>query len=230
MLHLKNAILNIGVMIIELKDRQKAIVEIVKANEPITGEGIAKLLGMSRSAIRSDLSILIMSGLLEAKPKVGYFYVTQSERQRIYDYIKSIKVNDIKSLPVVVDEKTSVYDAIVLMFLEDVGSIFVISEGCLSGIVSRKDFLKTAIGGADIKQMPVGIIMTRMPKLIMTHPNEPVFEAARKIVEHQIDALPVVEETLDNGRICCKIVGRISKTTIARLFAEMGVRDASRLG
>lgn len=209
------------VITIELKDRQKEIIEIVKNNQPITSEAIAQMFGVTRSALRSDLSVLTMSGLLEAKPKVGYYYVDQSDRERMLDFIKVIKVDDVKSLPIVVDEKVSVYDAIVTMFLEDVGSICIISDGYLAGVVSRKDFLKAAIGGTDMKHMPVGMIMTRMPNIVVTYPKEPIYEAARKIIEHEIDALPIVEEVVLNGKSHYKVLGRLSKTNITKLFVNM---------
>ena len=206
---------------IELKDRQKEIIEIVKKHQPITSESIAQMFGVTRSALRSDLSILTMSGLLEAKPKVGYYCIDKNDRERMLDFIKGIKVDDVKSLPIVVDEKTSVYDAIVTMFLEDVGSICIINEGYLAGVVSRKDFLKTSIGGADIKLMPVGMIMTRMPNIVVTYPKEPICEAARKIIEHEIDALPIVDEVVLNGKSHYKVLGRLSKTNITKLFVNM---------
>ncbi|MEG2936422.1 MAG: helix-turn-helix domain-containing protein, partial [Clostridium sp.] len=56
----------------KLSQRQEQIIELVKANEPITSEAIAKELGLTRSAIRPDLSILTMTGILQARPKVGY--------------------------------------------------------------------------------------------------------------------------------------------------------------
>lgn len=208
---------------IELKNRQREILEIVKKNEPITSENIANLLELSRSAIRSDLSILIMAGLLEAKPKVGYFYVEENERQRLQDYFKNVKVKDILSMPVVINEKASVYDGIVTMFLEDVGTIFVTSDDHLIGVVSRKDFLKTCIGSNDIHKMPVGIIMTRMPNIVVTFPDEPIVEAARKIIEHQIDSLPVVEKKIIEDVEYYKVKGRISKTNITRQFVELCV-------
>jgi CBS domain-containing protein len=89
---------------------------------------------------------------------------------------------------------TSVYDTIVQLFLEDVGTIFVVQDdGSLSGLVSRKDLLKIAIGNADIHKIPVGIIMTRMPNLVTLTPEETAYDAAKKIVDHQVDALPVVK-------------------------------------
>lgn len=206
---------------IELKERQKQILEIVRNSQPITSEAIAGMLNVTRSALRSDLSILTMSGLLEAKPKVGYCIIDHSERKRVNDFIRGIRVKDIMSLPVVVQDTTTVYDAIVHMFMEDVGSIMVMTDGCLSGVVSRKDFLKGILGGEETKKLPVAMIMTRMPNIVTAIPNEPVLEAARKLMDHQIDALPVVENLMKDGKPCCRIVGRLSKTNITRLFADI---------
>lgn len=210
-------------ILIDLKSRHHEIIEIVKAQGPITSEQIASLLNVTRSAIRADLNLLTMSGMLEAKPKVGYRYVGSVERQKIADYLNAIRVGDLKSRPVVIAETTSVYDAVVTMFLEDVGSIFITNEAqYLTGVISRKDLLKAAIGGGDIHQMPVGIIMTRMPNLITVAPSEPVVEAARKIMDHQIDALPVVDEIFKEGKLFYRVVGRFSKTNITKLFVEIG--------
>ncbi len=207
-----------GVIQIELKDRQKAILEIVRKHEPITSEAIASMLGLTRSALRADLSVLTMSGLLAAKPKIGYTVVEGAFR--LSDPIGWREpVSRLKSHPVVVEEKTSVYDAIVTMFLEDVGTLFVLSDGLLSGVVSRKDFLKTAIGGTDIHKIPVGVVMTRMPNIVMVQGHETMLDAAQKIMEHQIDCLPVVEEDQETGG--WRVTGRLSKTNITAQYVEM---------
>lgn len=211
---------------IQLSERQEKIIEIVKNNEPITSEAIASKLKLTRATLRPDLAILTMSGILDARPKVGYFYLGKSSLNFFADSIKGIKVSDIKSVPVVVNEETTIYDAIVTLFLEDTGSIYVISDGLLSGVVSRKDFLKNAIGGIDINKMPVAVIMTRMPNIIVTTPDEGVLDAAIKIIEHQVDSLPIVENTSDSkGNTGYKVIGRISKTSITRLFVDLGKND-----
>ena len=46
------------------------------------------------------------------------------------------------SKPATVNESTTVYDAIVFLFLNDIGTIFVENNDILVGAVSRKDFLK----------------------------------------------------------------------------------------
>lgn len=208
---------------IELKARQQEIIEIVKERQPITSESIANLLNVSRSALRSDLTVLTMSGFLEAKPKVGYFYVKSEERERLSKIIQSTKVGDLMSLPIVLDEKSSVYDGIVSMFLEDVGTLLIVSEGYLVGVVSRKDFLKTAIGGSDISKMPIGMIMTRMPNVVVCQETDSIYDAARKIITHEIDSLPVVIEQKKGEEFLYKVVGRFSKTNIAIQFVELGV-------
>lgn len=213
-------------IVIQLSDRQEKIISIVKGNQPITSEEIAKRLDLTRSTLRPDLAILTMSGILDARPKVGYFYTGKNIYSFIAERIANIKVNDVKSVPVIVDEETSIYDSIVTLFLEDVGTVFVTSQGYLSGVISRKDFLKNLIGGLDLTKVPVGVIMTRMPNIIMTTLDESILDAATKIIEHEIDSLPVVQECkLKNDEIKYKVVGRISKTTIARVFVELGKDD-----
>jgi CBS domain-containing protein len=92
-------------------------------------------------------------------------------------------------------------------------------------VISRKDLLKTTLGGHDIHQLPVGVIMTRMPNVLYTTPEESAWSAAKKIITHEVDALPVVRKTiLSDGSEGLEVIGRLSKTNIARLFVELGER------
>lgn len=209
----------------ELSSRQREIIEIVKEREPVTGDDIAKTLGFSRATIRPDLTILTMVGILGARPKVGYFYTGKTRSSLIAKEIREITVDDRMSLPVVVDEECSIYDAIVTVFLEDVGTLYTTSEGGLMGAVSRKDLLRSSLGKMDLANTPVGIIMTRMPNLIYVKPEDSIYEAAKKIEAHNIDSLPVVVEEED-GKL--NVVGRITKTNINRLFVELGEGDSER--
>lgn len=211
------------VNIIELSDRQAKILDIVKSQEPITGEKIAELLSVTRAALRPDLAVLTMSGYLEAKPRVGYTFKNQGANTELRRVLNQYRVRDIQSLPVVVKESCSIYDAVVNLFVEDTGSIYVVdTENYLCGVVSRKDFLKTTLGQADIHRVPVSVIMTRMPNIITTTPDETVVETVRKIVEHEVDSLPVVRVFLSpEGEERLEVVGKISKTNIARLFLDL---------
>jgi DeoR family transcriptional regulator, catabolite repression regulator len=210
------------VITIKLTKRQEEIIELVKNLQPITSEQLADRLNVTRAALRPDLAILTMTGILEARPKVGYFYSKNGGNNIVYDYIKEITVDQIKSKPAAVTEDTTLYDAIVQLFLDDTGTMFVVNNGYLTGAVSRKDFLKVALGNTDIHKVPVGIIMTRMPNIIYVTGDESAYDAAKKIIDHQVDSLPVVEKVIEDGKEQLKITGKISKTSITRLFVKMG--------
>src|SRR5690625_3200978 len=154
------------VKVMELSERQEQIIEIVKPNGPITGEKIAERLGLTRATLRPDLAILTMAGFLEARRRVGYFFTGKTGSELISENIKKNKVQEYQHGPVAVREDASIYDAITTIFLEDVGTLFVVdSHSCLTGVLSRKDLLRASIGQQDLNQIPVHIIMTRMPNI-----------------------------------------------------------------
>lgn len=207
----------------KLTPRQEEIVRLVKEGQPVTSEVLAAKLGVTRAALRPDLAVLTMIGILDARPKVGYVYCDKPSTTLLYEQIVNIKVQDIMSKPITVNEGTMVHDAIVHLFLNDVGTMFVENNQMLVGAVSRKDFLKIAIGGTDIYKVPVGVIMTRMPNIIYAREEDNAYEVAKKIIEHEIDSVPVVEKIKNEmGKEQLKIVGKISKTNITRLFVKLG--------
>ena len=203
---------------IKLSDRQNAIIEIIEKHQPITGESIAVKVGLTRATLRPDLAVLSMCGLIDAKPKVGYYISNKKNNKDILEKLSSIKVSDIKSLPINVTESTSVYDAIVTLFLENVGTLFVVDDDALKGVISRKDLLKAAMGGKDLNLIPVGVIMTRMPKIVYCNEDDSIVEAAEKIIDNEVDCIPIVTE-LANNKI--KPVGRISKTNLTKALLEI---------
>jgi CBS domain-containing protein len=210
------------VIAIEFTSRQKQIIELVKKHQPITSEQLAAKLNMTRAALRPDLTILTMSDMLEARPKVGYFYSGKVMNAIGHDLIKSVKVSEIKSSAVVMDESATVYDSIVMLFLRDTGTIFVQSKGALSGVVSRKDFIKIAIGGNDMHNMPIGMIMTRMPNIIYILDSDSAYDAVVKLITHEIDSMPVVEPFRDSdGKEQFKVTGKVSKTNMTKLLYDM---------
>lgn len=215
------------VICIQLTKRQELIVQLVKDQGPITGEAIAQHLDAKRATLRPDLAILTMSGILDARPRVGYYYSGKSLQTLQAQEVRGIQVKEVKSLPVVVQEHTSVYDAIVNLFMEDVGTLFVVGDSSLLlGAVSRKDLLKATIGGGDLHKLPIGLIMTRLPQLVTVSPEDSVLAAAQKMISYEIDAIPVVQPfPQGRGDRDMQIVGRISKTTITRLFMELGGQE-----
>jgi len=205
-------------MKIELNKRQEHILQIVKEQGPITGEHIAEQLNLTRATLRPDLAILTMAGYLDARPRVGYFYSGKSSAQLLTDNLSKLYVRDYQSIPVVVNEGISVYDAIVMMFIEDVGTIFVVDQRAfLVGVLSRKDLLRASMGQQDLTTMPVNIIMTRMPNITVCSRDDLLLDVAKKLISKQIDALPVVKE-VEGG---FEVVGRITKTNITKALVAL---------
>jgi DeoR family transcriptional regulator, catabolite repression regulator len=202
---------------IELNRRQEQIVEIVKENGPITGEQIADQLNLTRATLRPDLAILTMAGYLEARPRVGYYYTGKTNNHLLMEELKELVVKDYQSIPIVVSVNVSVYDAICTMFLEDVGTLFVVDDNSfLVGVLSRKDLLRTSIGKQELTTIPVNIIMTRMPNITVCRPDDFIVDVAQVLIEKQIDALPVVKDT-ENG---LEVIGRITKTNMTKILVS----------
>ena len=206
----------------KLSKRQEQIIQIVRKEGPITGDDIAGILDLARGTIRNDLSVLTMLGYLDARPKVGYYYKGDPTQLEIRKILDGIHVEEIMSVPAVLDEKASVYDGICAVFLENIGTIFITREGFLVGCVSRKDLLRSAIGQVDLEKTPLSMIMTRMPNIISIGPKDSIYRAAQAIDQGEIDALPVVV-----GEDALKVVGRLTKTNINRLVVDLGGDDES---
>ncbi|MGX6442785.1 helix-turn-helix transcriptional regulator [Neobacillus sp. K501] len=204
---------------IELTKRQDQIIQIVKDQGPITGEQIADQLNLTRATLRPDLSILTMAGYLDARPRVGYFYTGKSGTQLLTENLQKIYVRDYQSMPVVVKENVSVYDAICTMFLEDVGTLFVVdNNSLLVGVLSRKDLLRASLGKQELTALPINIIMTRMPNITMCEMEDLLIDVAKLLIEKQIDSLPIVRKS-ENG---FEVIGRITKTNITKAFVALG--------
>ncbi|MGQ4665801.1 helix-turn-helix transcriptional regulator [Metabacillus halosaccharovorans] len=202
---------------IELNKRQEQIVEIVKENGPITGEQIADQLNLTRATLRPDLAILTMSGYLEARPRVGYYFTGKTNNHMLTEQLRKLQVKDYQSIPIVVSINVSVYDAICMMFLEDVGTLFVVDEQSnLVGVLSRKDLLRTSIGKQELTSIPVNIIMTRMPNITVCKPDDYIIDVAQVLIDKQIDALPVVKKT-EKGY---EVIGRITKTNMTKILVS----------
>ncbi|PFA62429.1 transcriptional repressor CcpN [Bacillus sp. AFS015802] len=203
----------------ELNKRQEHILQIVKDNGPITGEQIADQLNLTRATLRPDLAILTMAGYLDARPRVGYFYTGKTGTQLLTENLNKIYVKDYQSIPVVVNENVSVYDAIVTMFLEDVGTLFVVDANTyLVGVLSRKDLLRASIGKQELSTLPVNIIMTRMPNITVCEKDDQLIGVAKDLIHKQIDSVPVIKKT-ENGDL--EVIGRITKTNITKAFVAL---------
>ncbi|WP_298711003.1 helix-turn-helix transcriptional regulator [uncultured Veillonella sp.] len=207
----------------KLSKRQEQIAQIVREEGPVTGSAIAEHLDVTRSALRSDLSVLTMLGVLDARPNVGYYYVGLSKETQTAERLKSFLVSDVLSQAVVVNGDTSLYDTIVTLFTEDVGTILVCDDSYLVGVVSRKDLLRASMGQTDSHAMPISMIMTPVSKVIAVEPTDTLVEAAQKMIDYEVDCLPVIVREDVGNKKRLKVVGRVSKTTVAKVFLECSI-------
>ena len=203
----------------DFTQRQKQIVEIVKSKEPVSGDVIAEELGLAKSTLRSDLAVLTMTGVLDARPKVGYIYSGLEPQSLLFEQFNQYKVADVMIQPVIVYPDTKVNDAITSLFMYDVGSLYVVdsSSKSLIGVVSRKDLLRSLLAG-QAEKTAVAIVMTRMPNIIAVTPEMTVLKAAELISKHQIDSLPVISS--DD-----QVIGKMSKTNIIDLLVELSSEE-----
>lgn len=199
------------------------IVELVTANAPITGEQIAETLGVSRPTIRSDLSVLVMLGYIDAKPKVGYFLGQALKPEgAVHSSLLQGKVRDRMSRPVIIRDNATLNDAVISLFVENVGSLIVTDEeGRLAGMVSPKDLLKFTLGHADASALPIRMVMTKQSQLATISPDESLLEAARRLMSHQVNSLPVVRPSKEGDGAGLEVIGRITKTNITQAVVEL---------
>lgn len=67
----------------ELTRRQEKILHLIKENSPISGEDIAQNLGLTRSALRTDFSILRKMSLISARQNYGYCYIGGENKHKV---------------------------------------------------------------------------------------------------------------------------------------------------
>jgi len=102
-----------------------------------------------------------------------------------------------------VKEKTSIYDAVALMTMNDVGAVIVLNTlNRPIGIFTERDVLKRVVlGGLEVRHELVASVYTK--KLVSVKPKDSLQEAAKKMKEGHFRHLVVID---DSG----KIVGVLS--------------------
>ena len=191
----------------DLTERQKKILIMLKEKSLLSGDEIAQNLNITKSALRTDFSILTTLKLITSKQNKGYSY---------NDKCTIIKVRDCMSPQNSIDIRTSVYDAIIHLFNYDLGTLVVVENEKLVGIISRKDLLKATLNKKNIEKTPVSMIMTRMPNIVHCFEDDNIIEAIEKLIQHEIDSLPVLRK--EKGKL--SLVGRFTKTNVTKLFYQ----------
>jgi CBS domain-containing protein len=107
--------------------------------------------------------------------------------------VKNILKNDYIS----VKETDSIEYVLDLMSNMKINSLPVENlDGLLTGVVVKADIYRFMIQPGHYDTCPVNWVMSK--EIISVSPDEPVGEAARKILENHIIAMPVVQ----NGKAC----------------------------
>jgi CBS domain-containing protein len=110
--------------------------------------------------------------------------------------------------PGAVEASAPIIEAAEVMLREDVGSVPILEDGRLAGMLTDRDIvLRVVAEGRDARTITCAEIASR--QLATIDPRQPLEEALRLMGEHQVRRLPVVEE---DG----KLVGILAQADVAR--------------
>ena len=123
------------------------------------------------------------------------------------------KVGDVMTgRPRAVTPETPLTEVAQMMETEDVGSIPVVDNDRLVGIVTDRDIVVRAIAkGKDPKGMPASAVSTR--ELVTVRPEDDLSDALELMVRHQVRRLAVMGEDE-------QLVGMVSQADVAREAKE----------
>lgn len=199
----------------QLTQRQNKIIQLLKAESPMTGETLATKLNISLATIRADLRLLTTIGILDARPKVGYAYQGENLLQMDSQKFFQTTIAAILLPPTEIKLTTSMEEAVTKLFLADVGSLYVLDDdGALVGLISRKDLLRASFTNRDTT-LPASIVMTRMPNVITVTADTSIIAASKLLLKHNVDSLPVVQNAGDTH-----VIGKITKNRIFKYLIK----------
>ena len=109
--------------------------------------------------------------------------------------------------PTVVSSDTTVVDAARAMTTENVGSLPIVDQEKLVGIVTDRDLVTNVLAkDLDPRKVPVSDVGTENPEFV--RPEDPLDAALQRMAEKQVRRLPVVED----GRL----VGILAQADVSR--------------
>ncbi|HEX4929987.1 MAG TPA: CBS domain-containing protein [Gaiellaceae bacterium] len=109
--------------------------------------------------------------------------------------------------PTTIEPGTTVQEAARTMKSEDVGSLPIVEDGRLAGVVTDRDLAIRVLAEGKSADTPVGEIASK--DIVTIDPEQSLEEAARLMAEHQVRRLPVMEE---DG----KLVGILAQADLAQ--------------
>jgi CBS domain-containing protein len=124
--------------------------------------------------------------------------------------------------PVALEPSSTCGEAATLMKQQDCGSLPIVRDGRLVGIITDRDIVVRAVAaGEDPKTLRVSEIMTADP--ITIAPNTSIDEASRLMAERQVRRLPVVA---DGRLVGIVVLAQLARSEDERLAGET-LKDVS---
>ncbi|HXG51833.1 MAG TPA: CBS domain-containing protein [candidate division Zixibacteria bacterium] len=93
------------------------------------------------------------------------------------------------------------------------------AKGCLCGVISDRDILRSLRRMPDWERKSVSMVMTRDP--VTVPPDAPISRALKTILSRRVNCLPVVDE---GG----KILGIVTTTDLLKAFEKIQLRIEKR--
>ena len=120
-------------------------------------------------------------------------------------HVSSVMIKDVITVP----QSMQLGEVAKIMLEKGIGSVPVMDDDKMVGIVSKADFVTLAVGIA-FDKISVKEIMCK--DLVVVSPTERIVHARRKMLEAHIGRLPVVDDD--------KLVGMITSKDLMRAFIE----------
>jgi CBS domain-containing protein len=140
------------------------------------------------------------------EPRVG------RQARRLHGQERAVQVRDVMTEATVTDSTTdTLRSAAERMWRQQTGSLLVMDDGRLAGIITERDLLRAVALGADLATATVDEAMTT--EVFTVSPDMPLVDAAREMATRWIRHLPVK----DGGRL----VGMVSMRDVTGIFAAL---------
>ena len=130
--------------------------------------------------------------------------------------------------PVIVSKKTNIEECAKEMIKNKVGSVLVIENKKLLGLITEKDVMEKVVAfSKDPRKIKAEQIMTN--KITTTTPEEDIYKAILKMRNTSVRRLPVLKEDQVIGLLTVKDVLRINPDLFDIIHEKLRIREEEKL-
>lgn len=123
--------------------------------------------------------------------------------------------------PETVEASDTIHDAALRMADDDIGSLLVVSDGQLAGIVTDRDIVTKAVArGLNMETQAIGPIATEL--LVTAPPDMSIRAAAALMAERQVKRLPVLDGGIPVGIVSMQDLSQAAAPAVTGM-AEQGI-------